>query len=87
MMTRATADRQMVEDSALGSGGARIIVNAGVDTLHVDARMIPGTISVAVAADNSATIQSISVIALATTAVCFVVVREAFGVHAAIVGN
>lgn len=58
-------------------------MDAGIDALHVDARVIARAVAVAVAADHAAAIQRIAVVALAATAVGHVVVREALGVGAA----
>ena len=62
-------------------------MNAGIDTLHVDAGIVSWAVAVAVATDHSATIQRISIIALTTSTVGFVVVGEAFRVHSAVIGN
>lgn len=72
----------MVQDSAFRSRRAWIIVDAGIDALHVDARVIAWAIAVAVAADHAAPIQRIAMIALAAAAVGHVVVREALGIGA-----
>lgn len=60
-------------------------MDAWVDALHVDARVVARTVAIAIAPYHSATIQSISVITLTATTVGFMVVRVAFGVHAAII--
>lgn len=58
-------------------------MDAWIDALHVDARMIARTIAVAVAADHAAAVQGIAMIALATAAIGHMVVREAFGIGTA----
>lgn len=73
----------MVQDATLGPCGARIVVHARVDALHVDAGVIARTVAVAVTANHAAAIQRVAVIALAATAIGNVVVREALGVGAA----
>lgn len=78
----ATAYRQVIEDSAFRAGRARIVMNARIDALHVDARVIPGTIAVAVAADDTATIQRIAIVAFAAAAIGHVIIGEAFAVDA-----
>ena len=62
-------------------------MNARIDTLHVDAGIVSWTIAIAVATDHSATIQRISMIALATSTVGFVVVGEALRVYSAVIGD
>lgn len=58
-------------------------MDAGIDALHVDARMIARTVAVAVTADHAAAIQGIAMIAFAAAAIGHVVVREALGIGAA----
>lgn len=58
-------------------------MDAGIDALHVDARVIARAIAVAVAADHAAAVQGIAVIALAAAAVGHMVVREALGIGTA----
>ena len=57
-------------------------MHAGIDALHVDARVISRTVTVAVAADDTTAIQRIAVVALATATIGHMVVREAFNVGA-----
>jgi hypothetical protein len=73
----------MVQDLALGMRRARVVVDAGIDTLHIDASVIARTVAIAVAANNPASIQRIAMVAFAAMAVSHVVVREALGVGAA----
>lgn len=58
-------------------------MHTGIDALHVNARVITGTVAVAVATDHAAAIQRIAVIAVAATTIRHVIVRETFGVDAA----
>lgn len=58
-------------------------MDARIDTLYVDARVIAWTVAVAVAADHAAAIQGITMIALTAAAVGYVIVREALGVGTA----
>ena len=60
-------------------------MDAWVDALHVDARVVAGTVAIAIAPYHFAAIQSISVITLTATTVGFMVVRVTFGVHATII--
>lgn len=62
-------------------------MNARIDTLHVDAGIVSWTITIAVATDHSATIQRISIIALATPTISFVFVGEALRVYSAVIGD
>lgn len=73
----------MVQNSAFRARRTGIAMNAGIDALHVDARMIAWTVAVAVAADHAAAIQGITMIAFAAAAIGHVVVREAFSIGAA----
>lgn len=62
-------------------------MDAGIDALHIDARMIARAVAVAVAADHAAAIQGIAMIALAAAAVGHVVVREALSIGTARIRN
>jgi len=58
-------------------------MDARIDTLHVDARVIAWTVAVTVAADYAAAIQGITMIALTAAAVGYVIVRETLGIGTA----
>lgn len=62
-------------------------MTASVYALKIDARMVTGTVPVTVAADHSAAVQRIAMVAFATPAIRFMVVRVAFSVHAAVIGH
>lgn len=53
-MRWTSALRQMVSDVTLGSVRARVVLEAGVDALHVDAGVLVRAVAVTVAADRTA---------------------------------
>lgn len=77
-----TTYRQVIEDSAFRTGRARIVVHARINALHVNAGVIAWTIAIAVAADDTAPIQRIAIVAFAAAAIGYVIIREAFAVDA-----
>jgi len=57
-------------------------MHARINALHVNAGVIAWTVAIAVAADDTATIQRIAIIAFATAAIGYMIIREAFTVDA-----
>lgn len=84
---RTSAQRHVVLNPALGSWRARIVVNARIYTLRVDALPVGGTVAVGSAAHDHTSILRISAVAAQAATFGAVSVRIALGVDAAWVSN
>ena len=77
----------MVLDAAFRSRRARVVVDARVDTLGVDALSVARTVAVGGATDHATSFQGISAVAAATATFGAVLVDKTFGVDSARIFN
>lgn len=79
----ALADSHVVLGETLGAWGTRIVVQAWVDTLLIDATLVRWAVIVAETSDNSAHVTGISAVSAQALAFGNIVAHEALGVHSA----
>lgn len=84
---RASAQRHVVLDAAFSARRARIVVNAGIDALRVDALPVARTIAVRCASNDYTAIQRIASISAKTSAFRLVPVHVTFRIYAARIFN